>query len=90
MAHNLKDVLEFSTLVPLSELALKLETCGKQEDLTGAPVLVEQIEMKSHVCRISCSTTEVDWVRSHITITIPNTMTVVPKLHRSFEVLPVV
>ena len=29
---------------PLTELALKLEICGKQEDLTDAPVLVEQIE----------------------------------------------
>jgi PAS domain S-box-containing protein len=43
-AHNLKGMSMNFNAGPLTELALKLETCGKQEDLTDAPVLVEQIE----------------------------------------------
>jgi HPt (histidine-containing phosphotransfer) domain-containing protein len=44
MAHNLKGVCLNFNAEPLSELAKKLEICGKQENLAGAEALVEQIE----------------------------------------------
>jgi CheY-like chemotaxis protein/HPt (histidine-containing phosphotransfer) domain-containing protein len=44
MAHNLKGMSMNFNANPLSELAIKLEACGKQEDLTDAPTIVDQIE----------------------------------------------
>jgi two-component system, sensor histidine kinase and response regulator len=47
LAHNLKGVsLNFSA-DPLSHVALTLEEIGKHEDLTQAPVLVEQLEWEA-------------------------------------------
>ena len=43
-AHNLKGLSMNFNADPLSNLAASLEVCGKQEDLTSAPILVEQIE----------------------------------------------
>jgi CheY-like chemotaxis protein/HPt (histidine-containing phosphotransfer) domain-containing protein len=43
-AHNLKGMsMNFNADV-LSQLALELETCGRQDDLTAAPALVARIE----------------------------------------------
>jgi len=44
LAHNLKGVSLNFNAVPLSEIAAKLEICGKQENPTDAAALVEQIE----------------------------------------------
>ena len=44
LAHNLKGVSLNFNAVPLSEIAAKLEICGKQEKSTEAAALVEQIE----------------------------------------------
>ncbi|MBU4224404.1 MAG: response regulator, partial [Chloroflexi bacterium] len=47
LAHNLKGISANFSAGPLSGLAAQLETLGKQEDLTAAPALLEQIEIES-------------------------------------------
>ncbi|MDO9131279.1 MAG: response regulator [Anaerolineales bacterium] len=47
LAHNLKGISANFSAGPLSDLAAQLETLGKQEDLTAAPALLEQIEIES-------------------------------------------
>jgi HPt (histidine-containing phosphotransfer) domain-containing protein len=44
LAHNLKGVCLNFNAAPLAEIAAKLELCGRKEDLTEAPELIEQIE----------------------------------------------
>jgi PAS domain S-box-containing protein len=47
LAHNLKGLSMNFSAAPLSDLAIKLEACGKNENLTDASVLVEHIEMEA-------------------------------------------
>ncbi|MDP3184406.1 MAG: response regulator [Anaerolineales bacterium] len=47
LAHNLKGISANFSAGPLSDLAAQLETLGKQEDLTAAPALLEQVETES-------------------------------------------
>ncbi len=47
LAHNLKGLSMNFSADPLSNLAASLEICGKQEDLTAAPMLVEQLEKEA-------------------------------------------
>src|SRR5687768_17320373 len=48
LAHNLKGVsLNFSA-EPVADLALKLEEIGKRESLTGASVLIDQLDTEVH------------------------------------------
>ncbi len=47
LAHNLKGISANFSAGPLSGLAARLETLDKQEDLTSAPALLEQIELES-------------------------------------------
>ncbi|MDO8754773.1 MAG: response regulator, partial [Anaerolineales bacterium] len=58
IAHNLKGLAMNFNADPLSTLSARLEICGKQEDLTGAPLLVEQIEkeaarLQSYISQLS-------------------------------------
>ena len=46
-AHNLKGLSMNFNADPLSILAASLEACGKQEDLAGAPALVQKIEQEA-------------------------------------------
>jgi CheY-like chemotaxis protein/HPt (histidine-containing phosphotransfer) domain-containing protein len=43
LAHNLKGVSANFSAGPLTSLALELETCGREEDLSGAPGLLDQL-----------------------------------------------
>lgn len=47
LAHNLKGLSMNFSADPLSSLAIKLEACGREENLEGASELVEQIEKES-------------------------------------------
>ncbi|MBC7875797.1 MAG: response regulator [Anaerolineales bacterium] len=47
LAHNLKGLSMNFNADPLSNLAIKLEACGRDENLENASVLVEQIEKES-------------------------------------------
>ncbi len=44
LAHNLKGVCLNFNAEPLAEVAARLEICGRQENMTDAPALVQQIE----------------------------------------------
>ncbi|MCA1899884.1 MAG: response regulator, partial [Chloroflexi bacterium] len=46
MAHNLKGVSLNFNAAPLAEASLRLEQCGKQENLDAAPALVERVEFE--------------------------------------------
>jgi HPt (histidine-containing phosphotransfer) domain-containing protein len=46
MAHNLKGVSLNFNAAPLAEASLRLEQCGKQENLAAAPALVERVEFE--------------------------------------------
>jgi PAS domain S-box-containing protein len=51
LAHNLKGIsLNFSA-EPVADLALKLEEIGKSENLTGASVLIDQLDTEVHRLR---------------------------------------
>ncbi len=47
LAHNLKGVSANFSAGPLSHLALELEMCGKNEDLSDAPVLLDKLEAEA-------------------------------------------
>lgn len=47
LAHNLKGVSANFSAGPLSDLAMGLEMCGKNEDLSDAPVLLEKLEAEA-------------------------------------------
>ncbi|MBI3738152.1 MAG: response regulator, partial [Chloroflexi bacterium] len=47
LAHNLKGVSANFSAGPLSHLALELEMCGKAEDLSDAPVLLDKLEAEA-------------------------------------------
>ena len=47
LAHNLKGLSMSFNANPLAALALRLETCGKDENMADASLLVEQIEKES-------------------------------------------
>ena len=44
LAHNLKGVCLNFNAEPLADAAVKLELCGRQENLTEAPALIQQLE----------------------------------------------
>ena len=47
LAHNLKGLSMNFSADPLSSLAISLEACGRDENLAGASLLVEQIEKEA-------------------------------------------